>query len=843
MKYSKLFKDTFDKTLFSNDSKFIDFLLEEINKSELNLEKNLEAIRIDFPNLTDHSLQHSRMLWKYADLILGNKIGLNPLEGYILHMCFLIHDAGMCFSILNNKKYLQNLPIYNDFIAINGNLKNVEEEALFYCVRKLHGEFAELIPLSKLPSGKMVIEDEQLRDEFGELIGKISKSHSMDISYIDNELFSYTSPSWVHFPVNSKKLAYILRVSDAAHIDRLRTPLTQKEIKEKIFGESQNHWIFQNKIGFPRVENNLIMYNSTKSFGENEKKAWWLCFEALSVLNDELKKAAMFFSERGEDGFLVKGVKAIDNTLLLGQQYIRTNGWDSIDTKIKVSQPNLLAINVGGKRLYNYTYLALRELIQNSIDAINLRKFKQKYFEGKIIIELRNDDGDWFLYVRDNGIGMSKNILTNQLLDFGKSYWKSYDFYDEYVGLAQKNSFESIGQFGIGFYSVFMLGHKVIVSTSKFGDNPNVKNVLKFTKGLIDTPILISEKNQNVETDFGTSVCVKLQHNPYEGEGFINECSFVDNNLYSLIRYLVPDCKIDLEINENNKRYGVPKKGLSELSPSDFKTFCDLASFTKKGNLGKVFIHNKLKDLNRLLLPIFQNGRIVGRLAAIPSINRMINNYEYCIILSQGIKVAAFAGNIAGYVEISKITNLTRNQFEEELCFESIYDWTIRYIDYLKSQDNMSQEYGDINNEIKSLEYCIGELDKEETLFLYIENLNEKRVFQLNEDSLRTFIRNSDELNYYQLLDKFHENYEYNGLFDSIRPFSGFGRLIRKCDEDKLITISSLLIKILNEEWGGFTKTEHSGWDDFTPMPGGSYPYINKTVYKPLKTVTNPLPI
>ena len=118
-----------------------------MNKSELNLEKNLETIRIDFPNLTDHSLEHSRMLWKYADLILGNKIRLNPLEGYILHMCFLIHDAGMCFSILNNKKYLQGLPIYLDFIALNPDIKNLEEEALFYCVRKLHGEFAEQIPL------------------------------------------------------------------------------------------------------------------------------------------------------------------------------------------------------------------------------------------------------------------------------------------------------------------------------------------------------------------------------------------------------------------------------------------------------------------------------------------------------------------------------------------------------------------------------------------------------------------------------------------------------------------------------------------------------------------------
>src|SRR5690606_7914914 len=119
---------------------------------------------------------------------------------------------------------IKDTDIFKDFVALNPDIENVEEEALFYSVRKLHGEFASIIPNSTLPSGEMVISDESLRDEFSEIIGKISKSHSMDISYIDNELSDYIKPSHISIPIDCRKLAYILRTADAAHIDNLRTP-------------------------------------------------------------------------------------------------------------------------------------------------------------------------------------------------------------------------------------------------------------------------------------------------------------------------------------------------------------------------------------------------------------------------------------------------------------------------------------------------------------------------------------------------------------------------------------------------------------------------------------------
>ncbi|GAA0886410.1 hypothetical protein GCM10009120_50090 [Sphingobacterium siyangense subsp. cladoniae] len=826
MRVSNIYKKSFDKTIFSDSNELIDKLLEEIKISEENLKHNLEMIRVDFPGLTDHSLNHSKMLWNYTQLIVGDNISLNPLEAYILHMCFLVHDAGMCFSILDNKSDIEATDIYKDFVAINQNIENVEEEALFYSVRKLHGEFAFVIPSAQLPSGKMVINDEELRDEFCEMIGKISKSHSMDISYIDNELSIYTNPNYIDFPIDCRKLAFILRVADAAHIDNLRTPLLNSEIEASIKGVSKDHWVFQKKIGFPLIESGLLVYNSVNSFTVNERKAWWLCFDALSVLNDELKKANMFFSERNEKGFLARGVKAIDNPFLLGESYIRTIGWQSIDTKVKVSRPNLLAANVGGKRLYNYSYVSIRELIQNSIDAINLRQLKQSGFVGKIVVEVKEECGNWYLSVKDNGIGMSRSLLINHLLDFGRSYWHSYDFYDDYLGIAQRK-FKSIGQFGIGFYSVFMLGNEVNVCSTKFGEDVRAQNVLVFENGLIENPSLMVVENRSLESEYGTIVKIKLFHNPYELNGFIDEISFQNNDLFSLIKYLIPDSDHLIEVVENDTINVIHKNGLSNCVDLNFNNFINDNIFQKK-NETKNYSIDKLKELNRKLLPIYQDGEIIGQLALIPNINRK-SIMNTGIVISNGIRVAELSENISGFIKVSTITNLNRNQYKADITYQSFFDWAVRYIEYLKSLPQNPDIFGDIEKEIKGIQYSFGILDDEEYVFVYCDTEIDQRI-PLTSNSLRSLIRCCDEFNHYQLMDTFHDGFHYKGIFDVIRPFA-FGSFVQEEAREKILSISSLINKLLKEEWGEFKKVTTNCWNDFDDLPGNSYPYFTKEVY------------
>lgn len=76
---------------------------------------------------------------------------------------------------------------------------------------------------------------------------------------------------------------------------------------------------------------------------------------------------------------------------------------------------------------------------------------------GEVTVSLVCRSGDWWLAVADTGVGMSDALLTGPFLDFGSSYWDSELLITEHPGLLGKG-FQPVGRFGIGFFSVFMLG-------------------------------------------------------------------------------------------------------------------------------------------------------------------------------------------------------------------------------------------------------------------------------------------------------------------------------------------------------------------------------------------------
>ena len=128
--------------------------------------------------------------------------------------------------------------------------------------------------------------------------------------------------------------------------------------------------------------------------------------------------------------------------------------------------------------LYSNKEIFLRELISNASDAIDKlkfltisdEKFKDLTFEPRIEIEADKDKKK--LIVRDNGIGMNENDLIEHLGTIAKSGTKS--FLEHLSGDAKKDS-SLIGQFGVGFYSAFMVAKKIEVVSKKAGDDKAYK--------------------------------------------------------------------------------------------------------------------------------------------------------------------------------------------------------------------------------------------------------------------------------------------------------------------------------------------------------------------------------
>jgi len=124
--------------------------------------------------------------------------------------------------------------------------------------------------------------------------------------------------------------------------------------------------------------------------------------------------------------------------------------------------------------LYSHSEIFLRELISNSSDALDKLKYltvadenyKKITFEPRIDIKI-DEENHKYLTISDNGIGMNDKDLEDSLGTIARSGTKN--FLSQLSGDAVKDS-NLIGQFGVGFYSIFMVADKVEVHTRKAGE-------------------------------------------------------------------------------------------------------------------------------------------------------------------------------------------------------------------------------------------------------------------------------------------------------------------------------------------------------------------------------------
>ena len=124
--------------------------------------------------------------------------------------------------------------------------------------------------------------------------------------------------------------------------------------------------------------------------------------------------------------------------------------------------------------LYSQKEIFLRELISNASDAINKRKFDiitsgnaADTFEGKINIAV--DKKNKIITISDNGIGLSSDEMVETLGTIASSGTKAFIESTKTSENTKEVNDQLIGQFGVGFYSAFMVAEKVEVLSKKHG--------------------------------------------------------------------------------------------------------------------------------------------------------------------------------------------------------------------------------------------------------------------------------------------------------------------------------------------------------------------------------------
>ena len=230
--------------------------------------------------------------------------------------------------------------------------------------------------------------------------------------------------------------------------------------------------------------------------------------------------------------------------------------------------------------IYTNTDIFLRELISNASDAIDKRYYLSltdtSVTADDLKIKVACDKKARTITISDNGIGMSKEDLENNLGTIAKS--GSLEFKEN---LDEKEKVDIIGQFGVGFYSAFMVADKIEVTSFKVGEEKAYK--------WIGTMEGYEVKTANKD-DYGSVITLYVKENTKEKkyDDYLNS-----NNLQVLIKkysdFIRYPIVIDVEVTKEDKteieektiNSMVPiwKKAKKDLKEEDYNEFYSMTYY------------------------------------------------------------------------------------------------------------------------------------------------------------------------------------------------------------------------------------------------------------------------
>lgn len=253
--------------------------------------------------------------------------------------------------------------------------------------------------------------------------------------------------------------------------------------------------------------------------------------------------------------------------------------------------------------LYSNKEIFIRELISNASDAIDKFNYyyltdeskKSEDWSGGIFITLDKEDNS--ITIGDNGIGMDEEDLLSNLGTIAKSGTKS--FIENLTGDAKKDS-NLIGQFGVGFYSVFMVASMVDVITKKddqaykfSSDGTGEFDITPVTKESHGTVVYIKLKDEESEftspwrikeivkkysNHIAYPITLKYKESETVGEGESKETTEVEKSE---------------QVNSAKALWTLPK---NELQKEDYIEFYKSISHGDEEPL--VYLHNKAEGAN-----------------------------------------------------------------------------------------------------------------------------------------------------------------------------------------------------------------------------------------------------
>jgi molecular chaperone HtpG len=567
---------TLIKHLKKVDSPFLPKIQEVYNQVKDVLNNRVTYV---FSTYTLHDTGHSFRVMEYMSKLVSDYTNLNDLEISLLIYAALLHDVGMAVSEDDYTMIKADAFSFYDvkFSAMKKIMGGDESLAMQEYVRRIHAKLSGRYIRNNLKD-KLVMPKLASLD-FAEELALICEAHTEDYDWIKSKL----RPLEVRgdYTFNPQFIAAILRLADILDIDGNRTPFNlYKLINPK--GKSDEEW----KQHFVILNNEKVIYNSITK----QRK---IIFHGKATNASIHRKILVYISwvknELSNAIALVNGMPEKYSLVFetMPEVNIQTEGYSFSDYKMTLEFRAISSLLMGEK-IYGGRSLGLRELIQNSIDACRLRQeseeltyqFGQEHYKPKIKVIL--DQARNLAIIKDNGMGMSMEIIKRHFLNIGVSYYNSDEF------LLKDFHYKPIGNFGIGFLSCFMLSDEVKVLTRHY--KAKNKYLIELEQGnewtsLTETEDVLFDGTEVVLT---YSQFVDVFENRHENiKKFLKAFFLTDGIEFALVD--VPAKKID--IIDNPIKLNTPlEKGIIKLDFQDYLTEIEGYALIKvKSNFIKKF--------------------------------------------------------------------------------------------------------------------------------------------------------------------------------------------------------------------------------------------------------------
>jgi len=540
-----------------------------------------------FKKYTIHHSQHQYNILTIFEKILKDKLNkLTDLELCLLILSALLHDIGMVFTdeekqnILQSREFelfLNSNPAAKiSFIKSN---RELNENLLIWFCRTIH---------AKRVDGFLIKINDRLKYN-GFSIRKELKLICESHNWPTKSLYSEEFKTNFLYAADLRFCAILLRISDILDFDYTRSPRSIFDIisfdkNNEFDAVSELEWLKHiSSNGFTFGDDTL--YFSSRPEHPNVENA---IRKFLHIIEDELIHCNLLLNYCSKEHSSFRLYTQINTDNIIGQEYSYGEYSFSLEKDKIVS---LLM----GENIYSNKLSFARELLQNSIDAINFINYiNGNQTNGLIDIWTweDNENNFWFR-IDDNGTGMTEEIIKNYFLKIGNSFYTDTLFNSLIITEEGELSYLPISRFGIGFLSVFLISDLVVINTTSHLTNKKLRLTINGIYAyyiLHDESHIITDfpnsfgENERFRDQHGTSIAIRIK------DDYIS--SDIKTIIKSYILSIVYPTDFTLSINGEN------------ISRSPIVSPESLDIYFNKSDTTKINKYLKIKDAKRIKFTI-----------------------------------------------------------------------------------------------------------------------------------------------------------------------------------------------------------------------------------------------